>query len=166
MAGLEILGALASLASGVVSAMGAMQQAEAQARSAEYNAKVQDRNAIIADQNRQHAIQTADVAAQDKRRENRRVLASVRAAYGTSGLEMAGSPLDVLEDTALEQELSASRIKYEGTVRAREGAIQMLGYNEEATLQRMEAQSARAAGGVAAAGALFGGIGNALTRMG
>lgn len=166
MAGLEILGALASLASGVVSAMGAMQSAEAQARANEYNAKVQDRNAIIADQNRQHAIQTADVAAQDKRRENRRVLASVRAAYGTSGLEMAGSPLDVLEDTALEQELSASRVKYEGTVRAREGAIQMLGYNEDATLQRMEAQSARAAGGVAAAGALLGGVGNALTRMG
>lgn len=165
MAGLEVIGALASVVSGVVGAMGAMQQAEAQARAAEYNAKIQERNALIADQNRKQAIETADVAATDKRRDNRRVMAQMRAAYGASGIEMAGSPLDVLEDTALEQELDTQRIKYEGTLRAREGAISMLGMREDATLQRMEASSARSAGGIAAIGSLVGGVGNALTRV-
>lgn len=142
-----------------------MQQAEAQARAAEYNAKIQERNALIADQNRKTAIETADIAATDKRRDNRRIMAQMRAAYGTSGIEMAGSPLDVLEDTALEQELGAQRVKYEGTLRAREGAIQMLGMREDAELQRMEASSARQAGGIAAIGSVIGGIGSGLARI-
>lgn len=165
MSGLELIGALASVASGVIGAVGAMQQAEAQARAAEYNAKIQERNALIADQNRKAAIETADVAASDQRRDSRRVMAQMRAAYGASGLELAGSPLDVLEDTALEQELGAQRIEFEGRLRAREGAISMLGMREDANLQRMEAGAARTAGGIAAIGSVVGGIGTGLTRV-
>lgn len=165
MTGLEGLAAAASAVSGVIGALGAIQSANAQAAAAEYNAKIQERNAIIADQNRKQAIQTAEITATDKRRDNRRILASMRAAYGTSGLEMAGSPLDVLEDTAVEQELDVQRIRYEGRARAREGAIQMLGLREEATLSRMEGQAAKTAGYIGAAGQLVGGIGTALTRM-
>ncbi len=165
MTGLEGLAAAASAVSGVIGAMGAIQAANAQATAAEYNARIQERNAVIADQNRKQALDTAEIAASDKRRENRRVLASMRAAYGTSGLEMAGSPLDVLEDTALEQELDTQRIMYEGRLRAREGAIQMLGLREDAALSRMEGRSARTAGYIAAAGSLASGAGTALTRM-
>mgnify|MGYP000874971371 CR=1 FL=1 len=158
------LAAIASLASGAIGAVGAIQSANASAAAAEYNARVQERNMIIADQNRKQSIDTAEIAAGDKRRENRRVLASMRAAYGTSGLDMAGSPLDVLEDTALEQELDASRISYEGRVRGREGAIQMLGLQEGANLSRMEGDAAKTAGYIGAAGSLVGGIGKSLSR--
>lgn len=165
MTGLEGLAAVASAVSGVIGAFGAIQSANAQAAAAEYNAKISERNAAIADQNRKQAIETSEIAASDKRRENRRVLASMRAAYGTSGLELAGSPLDVLEDTAVEQELDTQRVKYEGRLRAREGAIQMLGLREDATLSRMEGKAAKTAGYIGAAGQLVGGIGTALTRM-
>lgn len=165
MTGLEGLAAAASAVSGVIGALGAIQAANAQAAAAEYNARIQERNAIIADQNRKQAIETSEIAASDKRRENRRVLASMRAAYGTSGLELVGSPLDVLEDTAVEQELDTQRIRYEGRLRAREGAIQMLGLREDATLSRMEGKAAKTAGYIGAAGQLVGGIGTALTRM-
>lgn len=161
---LAALSAAASVASGVIGAIGAIQSANASAAAAEYNARVQERNMVIADQNRKQTIDTAEIAASDKRRESRRVLASMRAAYGTSGLDMAGSPLDVLEDTALEQELDASRISYEGRVRGREGAIQMLGLQEGANLSRMEGAAAKTAGYIGAAGSLVGGIGRSLTR--
>lgn len=165
MTGLEGLAAAASAVSGVIGALGAIQSANAQAAAAEYNAKIQERNAIIADQNRKQAVQTAEITAEDKRRDNRRILASMRAAYGTSGLELAGSPLDVLEDTAVEQELDVQRIRYEGRARSREGAIQMLGLREDATLFRMEGKAAKTAGYIGAAGQIVGGIGTAFTRM-
>ncbi len=166
MAGaLGIIGAIASVVSGVVGAMGAMQAAEANAQAAEYNAKIAERNAIIADQNRKAAMQQADIDADDHRRETRRILASIRTAYGASGIEMAGSPLDVLEDTALERELDTQRIQFEGKVRSREGAIAMLGLQEEATLSKMRAQNERTAGRYAAFGSVIGGIGNGLARL-
>lgn len=165
MTGLEGLAAAASAVSGVIGAIGAIQSANAQAAAAEYNARIAERNSKIADQNRQMNIQTAEIAAEDKRRENRRVLSAMRAAYGTSGLELAGSPLDVLADTAIEQELDVQRIRYEGRVRGREGAIQMLGLEEDATLSRMEGKAAKTAGYIGAAGSLFSGAGTALTRM-
>lgn len=165
MTGLEGIAAAASALSGVIGAIGAVQSANAQAAAAEYNAKIANRNEQIADQNRKQALETSRIEADDKRRDNRRVLAAMRAAYGSSGLEMAGSPLDVLEDTALEQELDVSRIQYEGRVRAREGAIQMLGLREEATLSRMEAKNAKTAGYIGAAGALTSGIGRSISRV-
>jgi len=139
MTGLEIIGALsavASVASGVVGAMGAQQQGAATAAAANYQAQVATRNATVA---RQQATAEAD----DQRRENRRQLGAIRAAYGGSGIEMAGSPLDVLEDTALEQELDVQRIGYRGELRA-------AGENDKATLSLMEAKNAKKAGQIGA----------------
>lgn len=148
-----------------ISAIGAISAANAQARAAEYNARTAERDIVVADQNRKLAIEQARIDAEDKRRENRRVLASMRASYGASGLELAGSPLDVLEDTAVEQELDAQRIEFEGRARGREGALQMLGLQESATLSRMEGRSARTAGIMGAIGTGLSGAGNVLSRV-
>lgn len=139
---------------GVISAVGAMQSANAQAEAANYNAAISDRNAIVAEQNRQLNLRTADIDAADKRRENTRNISAMRAAYGASGLELAGSPLDVLTDSATEMELDASRIEYEGRVRSREGALEVLGLRERSTLSRMEAKNAKTAGYLGAASSL------------
>lgn len=165
MAELAGLAAAASAISGVIGAMGAIQSANAQAAASEYNAKVSERNQVIADQNRKVAVRQAELDAEDKRRETRRTLSAIRAAYGSSGLELAGSPLDVLEDSAFESEVDAQRIEYEGRTRNREGAIQMLGLQEQATLDRMNAKSARSAGYINAAGAIASGAGRALSRV-
>lgn len=159
------LSAVLTVVSGAFSAIGAIQQANAAQASAEYNAKVAERNRVIADQNRQLAIQTAEIDASDKRRENARTLSTIRAAYGKSGLEMAGSPLDVMEDSALELELDTQRIAYEGRARGREGAIQMQEFSERATLSRMEGRSAKSAGILSAFGYLAGSAGTALSRV-
>lgn len=163
MAGMS---AIFSVVSGVIGAIGAIQQANAQAKAAEYDAKVQEKNATIADQNRISSIRQADVDAEDKAREHRRTLSSIRTAYGGSGLTMEGSPLDVMEDSALEAELDVDRIAYEGRARNREGGIQSDSFVQEAQLSRMSGEAAKAAGGISAMGYLFGGFGKALSRTG
>lgn len=159
-----LTGAL-SIAGTAVSAIGAIGSAKAQSAAASYNAQIADRDVVVADQNRKLAIEQARIDAEDKRRDNRRVLSSMRAAYGASGLELAGSPLDVLEDTAIEQELDAQRVEFEGRARGREGALQMLGLQESATLSRMEAKSAKSAGYMGAIGAGLSGAGTTLSRV-
>jgi len=165
---MAVVGAIVSVVSGVVGAVGAMRAAEAQASADNYNASIKDRNAKVAEQNRQITIKSSEVAADDKRRENRRTLASIRSAYGSSGLDLAGSPLDVLADSAAESELDVQRIEYEGKMRAREGALDVLGYNEGATLDRMSAKAAKTAGKFNAASSILGGISsasNSIARM-
>ena len=139
MTGIEIVAALsaaATVASGVVGAMGAMAQGKATADAANYSAAVADRNAKI-------ARNQAAVEQDDQRRENVRQLGAIRAAYGGSGLEMAGSPLDVLEDTSIEQELDVARIGYRGELKA-------LGENDKAELARVEAANAKKTGQIGA----------------
>lgn len=164
MAFAAALGTIASAVSGVIGAIGAIQSANAQAASAEYNAKIAERNAQIVENNRRLSMRQTEVDAEEKRRENRRTLSAVRAAYGASGLELSGSPLDVLEDSALELELDASRIEAEGRQRSVEMAAQGIAYREDATLSRMQGKAARSAGYINAAGALFGTAGRVLSR--
>lgn len=139
---------------GVISAVGAIQSANAQAAASEYDAQISERNRVIADQNRKHNVELALIDAEDKRRDNARNMSTIRAAYGGSGLDLAGSPLDVLEDTALEQELDVRRTEYEGRVKNREGGMQMQEFKEKATLSRMEAKNAKKAGILSAFGYL------------
>lgn len=142
----------ASLISGVVGAVGAKNQADAAAAASEYNAKVDERNRTI-------VLNQTSVEQDDKRRENRRNLASIRAAYGASGFEMAGSPLDLLEDTALEQELDVQRIGYDGQLKA-------IGLTESANRSRTEGANAKKAGKIGAATALIGGVTQAAQMYG
>lgn len=138
-----------SIVGGVVSAIGAMQAAGAQAAAAEYNAKVAERNRIA-------TLQQADAEAVDKMKENRRVLGSIRANIGAAGIDLAGSPLDVIGDTAIEQNLDVAKIKYNGQVKA-------VGFEDAAVLDKMEASSARTAGFFNAASGLLGGFTQAAT---
>lgn len=149
----------------VLSAVGAISTAGAQAAASDYNVKVANRDAYVEDQNRKLALEQSRIDAEDKRRQNKRVMASMRAQYGASGLSLAGSPLDVLEDTAVEQELDARRIEYEGRVRGREGALRMLGLEEEANLSRAESQAARTSGFYNPASIAASGVGTTLSRV-
>lgn len=158
------LSSLFAGASAVATVIGTISSANAASASAEYNAKVQDRDAFVADQNRNATLNQARIDMEDKRRSDRRTLASIRASYGSSGIELAGSPLDVLMDTATEQETDTQRVGYEGQIRGREGALQALGMSEGANLSRMEAKSAKRGGFFGAVGAGLSGAGNILSR--
>lgn len=165
MAAIPAIVPLLTVASTAVGVYGAIQAGNARADAARYNAQVAEREQVVANQNRQLAIRTAQTDAEDKRRENRRVLASIRANFGASGLSLAGSPLDVLQDAATEQELDVQRIEYEGQVRGREGALRMLGLQDDAELSRAEARNASSAGRVSAFGTALSGAGTTLQRM-
>lgn len=152
MAALAIIGAIASVASGVIGAVGAAQSASANAQAADYDAAVKERN-------RKTVINQAEAEIGDKRREQRRQLAAVRAAYGASGLTMEGSPLDVLEDSAMEQELDVERTRYGAELKSQ-------GLSEDATLSRMKASSFRKAAPISAAASIIGGISSAGSSLG
>lgn len=150
-----------SLIGGAVEAAGSIQEGEANAQAQEENARTAELNKEIADQDRRLAVKTAQIDAEDRRRENRRTLASVRAAFGASGGDFGGSPMDVLMDTAAELEVDAQRIEYEGRARNREGALQMLGFDRDAAMSRRAAGNSRTAGYLGA----FGAVANTATRL-
>lgn len=135
-----------SIVSGVMGFAGAITSGNAQRAAANRQAAIDERNKILANQDRIQAINTARIDAEDKRRENRRQLASIRASFGSSGLEVAGTPLDVLADTSIEMALDERRIEYEGQVKGREGALKILGLQESADTSRAAGSSAHKAG--------------------
>ena len=156
---------MAFMLGGLMQARGAIEQGKAQAKAAEVSAQMAERDAEVVDQNRKLALVQADIDATDKRRQNRRTMGAIRAKYGASGVSMAGSPLDVLEDTATEQELDTERVRYEGRIRGREGALQMLGLQDQAKLDRMQGRAAYKAGYYNANAAVFSAVGQSLSRM-
>ncbi len=156
--------AILSLVRGVFSAIGQIQQANAAADAANFNAEVAAVDAIIADQDRQTEIRVAAAEAADKKIENRRIFASIVTAYGGSGLSKEGSPLDVLGDTATELALDERRTRFAGYVANREGEIKVQRFKNDESLSRLEARNAKSAGGIAAFGAVLGGVGSALKR--
>lgn len=117
---LGVLGALSS-------AQSASAQAKSQAATAQYNAQVARNNALM-------ASRAADQEAREIREETKRRLSSIRATQAASGVvTTAGSPLLVLEEQALEGELSAQRRLFQGQLQAQ-------GYSQQAVLD--ETQSA------------------------
>lgn len=146
---MAMLQAATSVIGGAVSAMGAMQEAEAAAQAAEYNAQVAERNRrVIKDQ--------TEAALEDQSKDNFRKMREIRASYGAANIDLNGSALDVVLDTAIEQRLAKRRIRYQGK-------LQMLEQEDEANLQRMGAASARAAGGISAISGILGGLGGAVS---
>jgi hypothetical protein len=155
---------------GLVSAVGTVMQAQAASAAAEQNAKIADYNAQVAERNRATALAQADSESRDLARQHRRQLAQIRVAYGTSGLTMEGTPLDVIEDTALEQELDQEKTRYKGQLRAIGYQDEENNYKMKAELHRMEAKSAKTAGFIGAVGGFFNsvakGAGSSLLQVG
>ena len=137
------MGPEAFLLSAAVGALGAIQQARSSAAASEFNAQVADNNAITAEQN----------AAADERQQRRtasREAASSRARIGAAGVSLEGSPLDVLEDQALEAELDALNLRYGGK-------LQASNYRSQAQLDRSRARSAKTQGFISAGTSLLNG---------
>lgn len=137
------MGPEAFLLSAAVGALGAVQEARASANASEFNARIADNNAIIAEQN----------AAADERKQRRvasREMASSRARIGAAGVALEGSPLEVLEDQALEAELDALNIRYGGR-------LQASNFRSQAQLDRSRARNARTHGFISAGTSLLNG---------
>lgn len=137
-----------SIVGTVVGAIGQIQQANAAAAAADFNAKVNERNAVI-------AKNAAVVNEQTQRRRTAKILATSRANIGASNIQIAGTPLRVLAETAALGELDALTIRFEGEERA-------TGFRLGASLDRASAANLKSQGIGLAAGTIFGGIGKAI----
>ena len=134
-----------TVASSAMSALGAMQQADAakqqaqaQQQAADYNAKVKEMQAGI-------ERQQANVREEQQRRKARQVLGRQRTALAQSGTGMGGTALDLEEQSAVLAELDALTIRYEGELRSK-------GLLESAELDKYEGKAAIVAGNNAAKG--------------
>ena len=117
MASLAVAALVVSAVGAGVSYYGSQQQAKATERVAKYNAKVQENEAIQQDMEMREQISRT-------RRENKRLLASQRAGVAASGIEMTGSPLEVLGANAANLELRAQDMARQSTLGVMRGQTQ------------------------------------------
>ncbi|RTL04992.1 hypothetical protein EKK58_09300 [Candidatus Dependentiae bacterium] len=155
MSGAEVMFA-SSIASTAMSFFGAISQGNAERAAYNRQAAIDERNRELANQDRIRSEQLSRQAAEDKRRENRRTMSALRAAYGSSGIEMAGTPLDILADASTEMALDERRIEDEGRVTNREYALKMLGLDESADMNRAAGKNAKKASIIKAGSTLLG----------
>lgn len=136
----------AMIIAAVVAAAGTAYSGEQQRKAASVNADIAQQNAIAAQQK----------AAFDEERHRdqlKKLMSSQRSLYGKSGVDMSGSPLLVMEDTAAEGELDALAIRYGGNVEAAQ-------QRSAANLYRMQGGAAATSGYIQAGSTLLQGAAN------
>lgn len=127
---------------GVIQAGGALRQGEARYQAAEFNARVAEDNARIA------KLQSAE----EERRlrvQSRKELGRARASISASGVQLEGSPLEVLQESAANAELDALAIRHRGD-------LTQQAFRREAAIERFRGQNARLNSRFQAAGLLLG----------
>tara|TARA_R110000796_G_scaffold53750_6_gene126075 strand:+ start:3121 stop:3660 length:540 start_codon:yes stop_codon:yes gene_type:complete len=144
--------AIIAVTGAAVAAMGAIQQGNAAEASANYNAAV-GRNQAITAQNNADAVRLG--AAEDAERFSR----TSRKRAGT--LRAGGASLDLLEDSAMQEELENLSILHSGELQALGFEDRALGLEAGARLDVMRGKNAKTAGYTGAAGALLKGAGAA-----
>lgn len=142
-----------AIVSTVVSALGAISQANAASDAADYNAQIATQNAQIAQQQGQAAAAAQDKAARQK-------IGLMVANYGASGIDVgSGSPLDILRD-------SASTAKLDNLTTLYNYQLKSQGYTNTATLDSMQSDAATTSGYLSAAGTALGGASKAFSYAG
>lgn len=123
---------------GGISALGAIQQAQAASAQAKSAAQAQEYNAAVARNNEIAVNQQTSFAEDQQRRRFRALQAEGMVAAAQSGAGLGGSNEDVLRQNAIANELDALTIRYEGQMKAR-------GLLAQAELDRMQAEANRRA---------------------
>ncbi len=105
------MGPILQGAGGMIQMAGEVHEGQAAENAAKYNASVAEHNANL----------SIHQSAEEERRQRvmaKRQLGDMRASYGASGVQLDGSALDVLEDSAANAELDALTIRHGGQVKA------------------------------------------------
>lgn len=126
---------------GATKAFGDVYEAQAAGAAADYNAQVAEQNAQLVRQQANEEARRAGVVAIKQ-------IGQARANVGASGVQMDGSALDVLRQSAANAELDVLTIQHQGQVKE-------YGYQAEAALDRQRASNSRTLGYFKAAGDLL-----------
>ncbi len=155
-------GVIVGLLSSAVSAVGAIQQANAQADAANHQAAVARRNAKLEEVKARDAIVRGGDEIRKNQRRTNELLGTQRAAMAANGLDVTyGSPLDAAVDTAMLGELDEITLNANRHNEAYDHKITAWNYKNEAELKSAEARNAKSAGAINAFGSLLTGIGKA-----
>lgn len=158
MAIFTVLFAITSLLSAGFSAYQSIQQGKDRAGMASYNALIARQNADLALQKQELQKTQTRIAEKRQREENRKFLSAQRSLYGKAGVQMEGTPLLTLQDTAMEGELDALAIRYAGSIEEANIVAQGSAYRQEAQLAKMRGEGYSAAGYAGAGSELLSGI--------
>jgi len=153
---LMVIGGLVSTAASVI---GQQQQARAVARQADYQAQVAEQNRAIAQAQSQEALAAG---AREERRFRQRAeqfAATQRAMFAASGVQMSGSPLNVIGETAFGIGEDVTQLRYNALKSMWGHEVQATSFLNEANQARATAASARHAG----RSAWIGGVGSLLS---
>jgi len=134
------------IASTAMSAIGSIRQGQAQA--ANYNAQAQanDYNAVVAQNNARVAADQANAQEEQQRRHFRELQGQAYAGIAQSGTGFTGSNEDVLTQNAVNNELDALTIRYEGQNKMKSLESQAAIEKYNASINRMNAKEAKTAG--------------------
>lgn len=135
--------AVIGLAGSAIQGLGAAQAANNQAKSYDMQANAAERDA-------EAAKEASAYDAARTRETVERVIGNQRAGFSAGGVALSGSALDVMMDTATEGDLDVETIKWNSNVKVD-------GLKYEATQQRQNASSARAAAPLAFLAPVIGG---------
>ncbi len=108
----------------------------------------------LAKQNAQAAAEQASAAEDAQRRRGRSILARQRAAIAESGIGFGGSSETLQQDSAVQAELDALNVRYEGRMRG-------LGFQTDANIAKQRSKNAMAGGFLSGSGQLLGGMADA-----
>lgn len=145
------------LETGTVLAIMAVVSTVASTAAAVYTASqasdAQEYNAQVAEAQGAQAQLSAEAEAEDRRRRARYLLGQQLVAAGSSGIALEGSPLLVMVDSGVQEDLEARRIRYKGYLEAS-------GMRSQAALSRYQAGQTTTAGYINAGTSLLRGAGN------
>jgi hypothetical protein len=138
---MAMLAAPLLIASTAFSAIGSIAQGNAANAAAQSNADALTQQADA--ENR-----AAGAREEQQRRQARQFLGGQRASLAQAGIGLTGSAYDINRQSAVNAELDALNIRYEGQLAAK-------GLRDQATMQRFEGKQARTAGFLGAGAALL-----------
>lgn len=141
-----------TIASGTVSAIGSIQEGNAAMASAEYQSAVLSNNATMERNKAKQELAAGQNEANQKRREVAAIIGRQRAGVGASGVEMSGSYLDVLTDTAGQGAFDIAMIRHNAEIRATDRNFSAQNFDAQSDLTMMEGRAARQAGYMSALG--------------
>ena len=128
----------AMLAGSAMAAVGSISQAKATSQQMQSNADAANYNAVVANQNAETALQAGSANEDAQRRKSAVALGQQRAGLAESGIGLnSGTATDLTEQSALNAEMDALNIRYQGQTQAQ-------AYKTQSALDVQAAQQAKA----------------------
>ena len=138
-----------------ISSYGAYREGMDAKEATEYNANVSRQEAQLAEQQAGMFEASGALDARRQREATARLVSKQKALYGASGVELSGSPLDVMINTSAEGELDAQIMEYNAKIKARNARMTAYGLRSQADYELQTGERYAQAGMIRAGSTLL-----------